>query len=277
MDIRKMLSKVEIDKAVKNGAAIVKDKLPVIFSASAIGCLGLAMYETAVATHKSDMQIAEEEARRAAELPLYENTKLTAMEKVELCWKNYIKAALYGGASVAFIVASERKSHERYLALMSAYELTRQASEERKDAEVDILGPEKAAEIDESVTQRMARKSLTSDIQTVGGDGEKTLFYEPYTATPFWATYEDILHAFNHLNYVNNGEHTSSVNDLLEALDLRQPPIAREYGWNDEDGMIEPYLDKSTLVDEDPALPATLIGYSVEPRYDYGLDKRQWR
>lgn len=279
MDIQKMLKNVNIESVFKQGASVVKDNLPVIFSASAIGCLGLSVYETAKATHKSDKDIAEEEARRAAELPLYNNTELSTAEKVELCWRNYIKAGLYTGACIFFIVAAERKGNEKYMALLSAYELTRKAGEERKDAEVDILGEEKAREIEAEVRQRMAKSVDPSDdnIQDVAtNSGKKTLFLEPYTNTPFWATYEDVLHAFNYVNYKKHQEGAASINDFLEALDLRQMQVAADWGWNEDQSLVEPVLCDSDLVDEDPSRPATLVKYSVEPSQDYGNDKRQW-
>lgn len=280
MDIQKMLKNVNIESVFKQGASVVKDNLPVIFSASAIGCLGLSVYETAKATHKSDKDIAKEEARRAAELPLYNNTELSTAEKVELCWRNYIKAGMYTGACIFFIVAAERKGNEKYMALLSAYELTRKAGEERKDAEVDILGEEKAREIETEVRQRMAKSVDPSDdnIQDVAttNSGKKTLFLEPYTNTPFWATYEDVLRAFNYVNYKRHREGAASINDFLEALDLRQMQVAADWGWNEDQPIVEPSLYDSDLVDEDPSKPATLIKYSVEPSQDYGNDKRQW-
>lgn len=279
MDIQKILKNVNIEAAFKHGMSVVKDNLPVIFSVSAVGCLGMSVYETAKATHKSDKDIAEEEARRAAELPLYNNTELSTAEKVELCWRNYIKAGLYTGACIFFIVAAERKGNEKYMALLSAYELTRKAGEERKDAEVDILGEEKAREIETEVRQRMVKSVDPSDdnIQDVAtGGGKKTLFLEPYTNTPFWATYEDVLHAFNYVNYKKNQEGAASINDFLEALDLRQMQVAADWGWNEDQQLVEPALYDSDLVDEDPSKPATLVKYSVEPSQDYGNDKRQW-
>ena len=278
LDIQKMLTKTNIEQMVKHGTALVKDNLPAIFAVSAVGCFGLSVYETAVATHKSDMDIAKEEERRAAALPLYENVELSTAEKVELCWKNYIKAALYGGACIFFIVASERKGNEKYLAVMSAYELSRKAGEERKDVEVDILGEEKANEIETETRKRMVKNISTQyeDIQSTDSRGDKTLYVEPFTNTPFWATHEELLHAFNHVNYMKNKQGAASINDLLEALDCRKEIIAEDWGWREEDDMVLPSLGEAILLDDDPSRPATLIGYSVEPKYDYGSDRHQW-
>lgn len=277
LDIQKLNTK-NIEAIAKNGLKAVKDKLPMIFSVSALGCLVLAMYETAVATHKSDEQIAEEEARRAAELPLYENTSLSNIEKASMCWKNYTKAALYGGACAFFILAAERENHERYIAMVSAYELAKTAGDVRQDVENDILGPEKSAEIEQEVEKRVsARNDADYDIgiQEVPGRGTKTLYLEPYTNTPFWATQEDIRGAFNYLNETKHNVGCASINDFLVYLDLRTVPLAADWGWNEDDPSIEFEHGDSELVNDDPSLPAAKIGYSIEPKQDYGNDRRQ--
>lgn len=278
MDIRKMLGGIDIEKTLKVGVSAVKDNLPAIFAASAIGCLVLGAVETVVATHKSDEDIAKEEARRTEALPLYDNVKLTTQEKIQLCWKNYTKAAFYDAAAICFIIASERKGNEKYLALMSAYELSRQANgsgEERKAAELDILGEEKTSEIDKAVRQRRVKEivSSSSDIQeTPSTDGRKTLYVEYYTNTPFWATYEEVLHAFNYVNHKKNNEGSASINDLLEDLGLRKMLVAENWGWNRDQGLVEPLLDEPMFVDDDPTKPATTILYDIEPSENFGND-----
>lgn len=278
MDIRSIVKNIDIEKTINVGISTVKDNLPKIFSATAIGCLVLGMYETAVATHNSDEQIAREEARRAAELPLYENIKLSTEEKVALCWKNYIRAAMYGGAGIFFIIAAERKGNEKYLALMSAYELTRKASEDRKDAELDILGEDQASEIDRGVRKRQVKRAIMSsnDIQeTPSTGGTKTLYVEYYTNTPFWATYDEVLHAFNYINHKKNSSGVASINDFLKDLGLRQMSIAEDWGWNGDQGLVEPVLDEPVLVDDDATRPATLVMYDIEPRENFGKDYYQ--
>lgn len=272
MDILKTIKSINIEKAFKDGVALVKDNLPVIFSVSALGCLGLSIFETAKATHKSDMDIRAEEERRAAELPLYENTELTPMQKVELCWKNYIPVALYGGACAFFIIAAERKGNEKYLAMLSAYELSKKAGEERKDIERDIFGEDKVKEIDSAVRKKLISTVDDADIQVVPGDGEKILYYEPYSNTTVEATPEDILHAFNCLNHRKHKYGAASINDLLEPLSCRESILASDHGWNEDQAVVEPILNETTVINGRPAI---VIGYSIEPLQNYGMDHYQ--
>lgn len=272
LDIQKVLKNINVDKVAKEGLTFVKNNLPVIFSASAIGCLGLSLYETVKATHKSDMDILAEEERRAVELPLYENTALTPVEKVDLCWRNYIKAALYGGACAFFIIASERKGNEKYLALMSAYELTKKAGEDRRDAEHDIFGDEKVKEIDAVVRQKLADGICEDDIQKTSNDGSRKLFYEPYSNSAFWATDEEILHAFNRMNHLRQKYDIASPNDIVESLDCRASITAADWGWNKDQPLIEPVLSEATMVCGQPAI---VIGYSIDPEHNYCMDLNQ--
>ena len=280
MDIRKALTGMNVEKFARQGARFVKNNLPTILSVTALGCYSLAIVEAIKATHKSDVDVAKEEERRATELPLYENTELSNKEKFDLCWTNYVKSALLWGAGTALLISSECKHNEKYLAVMGAYELTRKANEEREAVELDILGEDKAKEIDKAVKQRMAKDVVipTDGIQSTKSENDnKTLFLEPYTNTPFYATDEEVLHAFNYVNYKRHKDGVASINDLLKDLGLRQMAVANDWGWNENQELVEPVLDDARLVDDDPAMPATLIDYSIEPQFDFGNDKSQWR
>ena len=266
-----------ITKDIRNYVRLAEKSLPTIFAGSALVCLGGAVIMTAKGMHEADLIIFEEKKRREETLPEYNNKELTLKEKVELTWKEFIPAAAFTASAAVLTIASERKGTERYLAALSAYELGKQAIEERKDAEIDILGPEKASEIDTRVRENMAKSVVQGDgIQWVEGPGEKTLFVEPFTNTPFWATYDDVLHAFNVVNHTKQSMGVASINDFLKALGLRQELVADSWGWNEDDALVEPDLDRSELVDDEPTRPATIVGYSVEPRPDYGNDRRQY-
>lgn len=277
-DLTKMKDIVPvITKEARKYQHVIMNNLPKVLACGALGCLGGAVITTAIGMHKADQIISDEVARREETLPEYNNKELTVSDKVGLTWKEFVPAALFTTAAGMLIIASERKGTERYLALMSACTLGQQALEEHKQAEVDILGPEKASEIETRVRQNMARNAIADDgVQVVSGPGAKTLYVEPYSNTPFWATYEDIMHAFNYVNHIKQDKGVASINDFLEALDLRTMLVAADWGWNEDDPLVEPDLDRSTLVDEDPTRPATLIGYSIEPKQDFGNDRRQY-
>ena len=274
------LSKVipVFNKSLNKAARVVEKKLPTILAGGAIGCLGLAVYSAATGMHKADRIIFEEEQRREETLPEYNNKELTAQDKVRLTWKEFAPAAFFTTAAVLLIIASERKGHEKYLALMSAYELSKQALDERKEAEADVLPEDGLKLIDERVRNIKADAADIPEelIPHVTRDGDETLYIESVTKTPFYAKESDVLHAFNKLNHVRNRDDKASISDFMEDLDLRTSPASDFFGWNNEYGsLIEPYFVPEHL-DGDPTRPATLIEYSIEPTGGCGLDHVQY-
>lgn len=243
--------------------------LPTILAGCGIGCLCGAVVMTAVGMHKADQKIADEEQRREETIPEYNNKELTTKDKVELTWMEFIPAALFTGAATAFIIASERKGHEKYLALASAYALSQQALNERKEAENDVLSDDDIKLVNERARAIKASSIDISDkslIPHVSNDGSETLYVESVTKTPFYANENDVLHAFNVMNHRLHIEDRACVSDILDDLDLRTSRASDAFVW-DGSGygtVIEPEF-RSTFVDNDPALPATLIEYSIDP------------
>lgn len=271
-----------IVKVVGDGAGkLLKaaDKnLPMIFAGCALGSLGLAVFATARGMHNADRIISEEIQRREEALPEYENKELTMQDKVRLTWKEFRPAAFFTTATALFIIASERKGHEKYLALMSAYELSKQALDERKDAESDVLKPEDVKLVEQRArTLRAASVDIPDgQIPHVTDDGDEVLYIESVTKTPFYAKETDVLHAFNKLNHIRIRDDRVTVSDLLEDLDLRTSPASDSFGWHNEYGsLVEPYFSPEHL-DGDPTKPATLICYSIEPEQGSGFDKFQY-
>lgn len=279
IDINKFVANPKVKNAIRRGMYTMQANLPKILAYTSIGCFGLAIFETAKATHKSDMDILAEEKRRESSIPHYDNKELTPKEKFDLCWPNYIRPALFGVAGTVLSIAADREHNERYLALMGAYGLTQKANEERKNAERTLLPEDKVREIDDEVRQRMVGNvTIPADgIQATPGEGRKTLYVEPFSNTPFFATEDEILHAFNYINHVRHKDGVASINDLFKDLGLRTMTVASDWGWNEDQEMVEPVLTNSRLVDDEPSLPATIIDYSIEPQFNFGTDKQQWR
>ena len=252
---------------------------PTIFAGCALGCLCGAVITTATGMHKADQLVAEEEKRREEALPEYDNKELTLKDKVELTWKEFVPAGLFTAATAAFIVASERTGHERYIALMGAYQLSRQALDERKDAESDVLTEDDVKLIDKRAGEMRANAAVTqtSNVQHVTDDGGEILYVESVTATPFYAKENDVLHAFNRINHVRNSGDSVSLSEFLADLGLRESLASDEYGWHPEYGgsLIEPVFEP-VFIDGDANRPGVLIRYSIEPKPGKGEDYVQY-
>lgn len=267
MDISKVMPTIAV--LAKKSMRTVEKSLPAILAGGAIGCLGGAVVMTAVGMHKADQKIADEENRRAELVPEYKNTKLTTKEKVQLTWMEFVPAAAFTTAAVTLIIMSKRKEHEKYLALMGAYELSRQALDERKEAESDVLSKDDLKLIEERSKQLSTGSIVPNDIPHVSNSGNEILYIESVTKTPFYATENDVLHAFNVMNHKIHTESRASVSDILDDLGLRTSRASDTFEWTDcwfELGsVVEPFF-RPTFLDSDPSMPATLIEYSVDPR-----------
>ena len=250
---------------------VVKKNLPTVLAGCATGSLLGAVYTAVKATFKAGQLIREEEERREETLPEYENKELTTQDKAMLVWKEYIPTFLFTTSACVFIWAGEKTGRERYIALMSAYKLSRQALDERKEAESDVLAESDRKLVDERARVLRADSVVIpkDDIPHVTKDGDETLYIESITKTPFYAKENDVLHAFNVMNHKLNIEDRASVSDILDDLELRTSRASDIWEWGHGYGcgmgsVVEPFFHH-TFLDGDPSLPATLIEYSVDP------------
>lgn len=256
------------DKAKK----FVVDNLPNIFSCGAVASLCGAVYLTAVGTHKADDILAAEEKRLEDTLPAYDGTELTFARKAELVWKEFVPAGIATLASGIFIVASNRAGHEQYMAMLGAYELSKKAFDELSAAQVDVLGEEKAAEIEDRVYARRAEALPavpSTAIPNADGSSNPTLFVEFLTGTAFYANIETIYHGFNFVNHERQRYSSISLNELLDdwGVETNQIAIGNQLVWQndlDRGGMIEPRF-KPGFYHGDEEMPCTVIGYNIEP------------
>lgn len=256
------------DKAKK----FVVDNLPNIFSCGAVASLGGAVYLTATGMHRADDILNAEQKRLEETLPDYDGTEFTFARKAELVWKEFIPAAVATVASGLFIIASNRAGHEKYMAMLGAYELSKKAFDDYRDSATDILGEEKAEEIEDRCYEKRAatlQDIPNSAIWHVDMSTNPTLFVESLTGTPFYASIETVMHGFNFVNHERQRFNSVSLNELFDdwGLETNQIGIGNILEWeNDADrgGMIEPRF-KPGFYRGDENMPCTVIGYNITP------------
>lgn len=255
-----------------NKIAKAADKdLPRLLAGGALVGLGITVGATAIGMHNADKKIAEEEQRRKDSLPLYDNKELTTGEKVGLAWPEFIPAAVAALTTGTLIVLSERKGYERYIAAVGVGELAKKALEERKEAEKDILNAEDVEKVDNRARQLTEERRA---LEIPGAPVTKTLYVESITKTPFYATENEVMHAFNWMNAKLNSEGKACIGDILEDLNVRSSPAAESFGWNSHyrfGDLVEPEFEPAHL-DGEPDMPCTMILYTREPREGFGED-----
>lgn len=276
IDISKVMPTLAV--VAQKSMRTVEKNLPAILAAGSIGCLGGAVVMAAVGMHKADQKVQAEEQRRSELVPEYNNTELTIKEKVQLTWMEFVPAAAFTTAAVTLIILSKRKEHEKYLALMGAYELSKQALADRKEAESDVLSEDNVKLIDER-TKALTTTSMDISedlVPHVTRDGDEILFIEKYTRTAFYAKEAAVMHAFNKVNHALAKYDRATIGDLLKDVGQTASPASEMLGWCVQRGsLVEPCFE-AVFLNEDTSRPAVLIDYSREPEYDCGVDKVQW-
>lgn len=259
------------DKAKK----FVVDNLPNIFSCGAVASLCGAVYLTAVGTHKADDILAAEEKRLEETLPEYDGAELTLARKAELTWKEFIPAGIATLASGIFIVASNRAGHEQYMAMLGAYELSKKAFDDYRESAVDVLGEEKADEIEDRFYAKKAEATALrsgSRIQNADGSEDPTLFVESMTGTAFYANADTVYHAFNFVNHERNRWATVSLNEFLDEIGVETENIfvGNNLVWESDPqsvGLVEPRF-KHGFYRGDETMPCTVIAYNINPDFE---------
>ena len=198
--------------------------------------------------------------------------KLTAKEVIKETWKLYLPVAVSTAISVPCIVAGNRISNKRAMALAAAYTISETALQEYKDKTKEIVGDKKYEAIQESISSDKIQKTYPDGIQniTMIGDGD-SLFFEPLSGRYFKTNWNRISKAANELNASALGDisGTITLNEWFYILGLEGTVLGNELGWtvmDGKDGIIDISID-SVLTPENQ--PCGSIRYNTMPKKIY--------
>ncbi len=182
------------------------------------------------------------------------NKKLTRKEIIKMCWKNYIPAALYFIGSSVCVIASNRISAKRSVALATTCALTESAFNEYRNQTRNALGNEKEKQIAQETNKKIEEQTGSKEI--ILSDDSKHLFKEPITGVYFQSTWNDICKAINQLNSnALNDDGVVSVNSYLEELGLSDTLGGYDNGWRVAGGrLLEGYLNSCIAPNNKPCL-----------------------
>jgi hypothetical protein len=196
-------------------------------------------------------------------------TKLTKMDTVKLTWKYYIPTAISMAISVPCIVAGNRISNTRSMALAAAYTISETALQEYQDKTKEIVGDKKYEAIQESISSDKIQKTYPDGIQniTMIGDGD-SLFFEPLSGRYFKTNWNRISKAANDLNanalVSMSGEIT--IGDWFSILGLGPTELDSTLGWtilDGKQGIIDISIDSVLTPDNQPC---GSIRYNTMPK-----------
>jgi hypothetical protein len=192
--------------------------------------------------------------------------KLTKTEIFKATWRLYLPVVLSTAISVPCIIAGNRVSNKRNMALAAAYTISETALQEYQEKTKELVGAKKEQEIHEAVSKDQVNKNYTGSQILITGDGDN-LFFEPLSGRYFKSNWNKILKSANELNAKALGNVTGQITltQWFNQLGLDMTDISDELGWNIENGtrgLIDIQIDSSLTPDN---IPCGAIHYINRP------------
>lgn len=198
----------------------MKTKNTVICTILGIGSAILAPVLAVKATTKATKIIEKTEEETGL--------NLTKAEVVKSVWKCYIPTATAMIMSVTCVVGAEILNRKQQISLVSAYALLEQTYKQYHSKVKDILGFEKAEEL-QNESFREAKNPNNQEILT---DYRKRTFYDTNTSRYFESTIEEIQDAEYALNRKMALEGSASLNDWCDLIGLPKIADGDDVGWS---------------------------------------------
>ena len=220
-----------------------------------VGSTVLAVAATPKAIEKID--------KRKKEL---ETDKLTLMETVKTCWKDYIPSGIAGAVSVICLIGSNAVSEKRSAALAAAYSLSETARINYRDKVVEVIGEKKEKEVRDAIAKEQIEKHPVQSSEIVLTSNGNTLCYDPLSGRYFRSSAEKIKRVENELNRRMLGEMYVSLNDFYDELGLSSIELGDVMGWNTDDGLIRVWFSSHLSSNDEPCL---MMSFENGPNYDF--------
>lgn len=191
---------------------------------------------------------------------------LTPVETVKTTWKCYIPAAVTGVMSTACLIGSSSVSARRNAALATAYNLTKAALHDYKDAVVETIGEKKEQAVRDTVAKKRVERDPVGNSEVVVTERGTTLCYDAVFGRYFRSDIDTIKRAVNELNRSIVSSMYASLNEFYDEIGLPPIEIGDKLGWNIDDGQIEVDFSSQLATDGTPCL---VISFNVAPEYGY--------
>lgn len=191
-------------------------------------------------------------------------TYLTRKEIVELTWKQYIPAAGIGIVSAACIVLGTTKNVKRNAALATVYALSENTLKEYQRKTKEIIGEEKAKEIDTEVAKARCKEvpviveDNDSAYITYTGYGD-TLIYDTFSGRYFRSTATAVERAVNQVNKHIFNDYLMTVNDFYNEINVPTIGAGNLIGWKSDKDMMEISFDSDVDTNGNPYLVLTYV------------------
>lgn len=191
---------------------------------------------------------------------------LTPVETVKATWKCYIPAAVTGVMSTACLIGASSVSARRNAALATAYNLTKVAMNDYKDAVVETIGEKKEQIVRDTAAKKKIERDPVTNTEVIVTERGTTLCYDAVFGRYFRSDIDTIKRAVNELNRSIVSSMYASLNEFYDEIGLPPIEIGDKLGWNMDDGQVEVDFSSQLAADGTPCL---VISFNVAPDYGY--------
>lgn len=211
-------------------ATWAKTNLPEILISLGIASYASATIFAVTGTVKA-VKTVEELIDEKGEVP-------TKVEILKATWKHYIPVVLTFTAGTVCVIVSNRESAKRIAALVTAYSMSEKKVEGYSKKIEELLGKEKASEIESAVEQKNADEGTTvydsddSEIKENVPDVYIPLMYDSKSGRYFRCSETQLQAAVNKINELILSFDTATVNDFYFEIGLKDTDDGGVFGWN---------------------------------------------
>lgn len=258
------MEKLNIAKITNDIQTILTKHSPEILTG--IGIAGMVA-STVLAVQATPKAIKLIETER--ELTEANNEELTKIDKVKVCWKCYIPAAVTGVMSIACLIGASSVNAKRNAALTAAYTLSDSALREYRSKVIETIGEKKEKTVKDKISEDQIKSNPVTKNEVYITDKGDSLCFEPISGRYFKSDIDKIKKAENNLNKriisdaFNSGV---SLNDFYEEIGLPKTNMGENIGWSLDTGLIDIYLSAQVTDDGTPCL---VINCTNPPKYDF--------
>lgn len=221
--------------AAKRAERLIASNSPVLLTAAGVTGVLTTAYFAAKASVQAHLIVKDEVFKRTAEAEPGERVPWPQFrEKVELTWRCYIPTGLSAAMSIAAIIAANRISTNRAMAMASAYSLSEKALGEYMDRNKEKLGERKEQAFRDEIIQDKVNRIPNTEITIIDGGGD-VLCYDDWSGRTFSSSMEKIKRAENLFNHMVIHDTYASLSDFYDLVGLDRTGESDNVGWNTDE------------------------------------------
>ncbi len=185
--------------------------------------------------------------------------ELTPLETAKELAPAVLPVAAVTTASALCVVGSNVKSARKYAALSAVYNITESRAREWADKTKEVVGEKNFEKIHDAICEDKVKASypnggIEDGTEVIITGHGNTLCYESFTGKYFRSNPEHIRKVINDMNQKMFSENYVTYNEMLSEFGLDRCKYGEQFGWNIENGQIEPWFSSMLTDDNQPVL-----------------------